>query len=201
MLGVVCGCVMPKTPGELVGAYHISGALTENSCGTAALPAADRLSFDVEIRRNKSEGLWIRDAPPPHSGRLDQDGSFAFEFTTSYAIQGSTKEPAEAATGVDPAKLADPTLIDTADQQAMQHCQLSVQESVQGMLLRSSLPDAGATETATARSSDEADLMGDNQITIRATAGSNCRMVLAAQNGPFDQLPCHARYELKGELK
>ncbi|MFI5306419.1 MAG: hypothetical protein ACHQ53_03640 [Polyangiales bacterium] len=53
------GCTMPQTPGDLVGSYHISAELSDNSCGDAALPAAQHLSFDVDIRSDKhGGGYW-----------------------------------------------------------------------------------------------------------------------------------------------
>jgi hypothetical protein len=200
-LGSICGCTVPKTPGELVGAYHITGQLTDNSCGTSALPAANSLSFDVEIRQDHGAGLWVRDMPPPHSGRLNDDGSFGFEFTTSYAISGMPNQPA-ATTDVDPAKLADPTLVDTLDQQALKSCQLSVDETIDGTLLREASADAGTGTSSKASSSSSAgpDLVADNEIAIQAAAGSSCDMVLAAQGGPFKTLPCSAHYDLKGQL-
>jgi hypothetical protein len=192
--------MMPKTPGELVGAYHIEGKLTENTCGAQALPAANQLSFNVQVRDNKGEGLWVRDMPPPYSGRLDDDGSFAFDRTTSYDVQAMAKDPAEAASQTDPAKLADPSLVENADQAAMKHCRLAVDESVQGRLLRDSRQDGGVTKPAAA-SSATSDLVGDNEISIHAGSGADCKMALAAQGGPFEQLPCRAHYELKGDLK
>jgi hypothetical protein len=195
------GCAMPKRPGELVGAYHISGELTDNSCGSSALPAANRLSFDVEIRQDHGAGLWVRDMPPPHSGRLNDDGSFAFEFTTSYTVNTMPNE-ALATGDVDPAKLADPTLVEMQDRQAMQGCRLSVDESVNGMLHRDprSSADAGAVSKASSSTTGDPDLVADNEIAIQTVAGSSCEMVLAAQGGPFKSLPCSAHYDLKGEL-
>jgi hypothetical protein len=195
------GCTMPKTPGELVGAYHISGELTDNSCGSSALPAANRLSFDVEIREDHGAGLWVRDMPPPHSGRLNDDDSFAFEFTTNYTVNPMSSEQAAAAVDVDPAKLADPTLVDRQDRQATQGCRLSVNENVEGMLHRELRVSADAGTVSKASSSAAGpDLVADNAIAIQTVAGSNCEMVLAAQGGPFKTLPCSAHYDLKGEL-
>jgi hypothetical protein len=105
------------------------------------------------------------------------------------------KDATEAAIELDPAKAADPTLIDRADQNSMKQCQLTVNESVQGMLLRSLREDAGSGSGGAG-----SDLVANNEINIRAAAGSDCRLVLAAQSGPFDQLPCHAHYDLEGDL-
>jgi hypothetical protein len=192
--------MMPKTPGEFVGTYHITGDLTENNCGSQALPAPERLSFDVEIRANKGAGVWLRGSPPGFSGRLDHDGSFEFEFGTTYNVQPTNQDAPEAVNELDPNMFLDPNLIDMREQQAMQHCQLAVDESVAGNLLRVANPDAGVASDASASGAGDSDLVADNQISIHAGAGSNCRAALAAQNGPFEQLPCHASYKLAGKL-
>src|SRR5262245_27885065 len=98
------GCAMPdELPGELVGAYHIEGALMENACGSDAVPAADPLSFDVEVRVADGSGLWLAASPPAFPGRLENDGDFQFERQSSFNVNanGQQVDPAEVQTEMD----------------------------------------------------------------------------------------------------
>lgn len=195
------GCKMPEPPGELVGAYHITGKLTENTCGTDALPAVSRLSFDVQIRRNHGSGLWVRDKPPPFSGQLGADGHFLFELSNSYTVNGMASDPGQQLLAMDPTQLMDPTLVDRLDQQAMKSCRLTVDESIEGTLTRALIAeDAGGPSGASAASASMSDLVAENEIAIHAASGTSCDKVLAAQGGPFAALPCHAHYDLEGDL-
>jgi hypothetical protein len=196
----LCGCPQSNAPGKLVGSYHISGALTDNTCGSAALPAADHLSFDVDVREAKGAGYWVRSSPPPQGGQLDAAGNFTFELQNTYRLGGMTKEPVEALIDMDPEKLANPQVYDHLDQAQPPPCQLTVTERIKGTLLRDlrQLADGGTGPSSDAIGAD--DLVADNEITIRPAAGSDCKMVLAAQGGPFDALPCRAHYDLTGQL-
>jgi hypothetical protein len=188
--------MLPKARGELVGAYQVEGELTDNSCGKQALPAPAHLSFHVELRNDKGEGLWVRDAPPPFSGSLDDKGYFSFDTSNSYMVAGNNvQEPADQIIQAAPEQLTDPELFDRLDQQANKNCGLAVDQSVHGRVLRDV---TGTTDGADTSSGD--DLTADNDIEIRSTSGSDCSRVLAAQGGPFDQLPCKAHYALTGEL-
>jgi len=190
-----------QQPGELVGTYHVSAELSDNSCGQDALPAAQHLSFDVDIRRDKAgSGYWSRGAPPARSGELDADGYFSFELQSTYAVGGGmmTKEPVETLIEMDPEKLANPQLVDQLDQAPQAPCQLSVSETVHGMLHRMlhALQDGG-----TGGSSSSDDLVAAEDISMRGVSGTSCMIVLASQGGPFDALPCKAHYDLTGALK
>jgi hypothetical protein len=195
---VASGCTVPKPPGVLVGAYHIEGTLRENSCGHAALPAVDEFAFDVEVRKDeKGRGIWVGKEPPPHYGRLDENGEFSFELENSYALDTSSAQPFEGLGDVDPALFADPELYERLDQQGTQRCTLIVAQSMNGTLLRD---NAGSDSTKDASVQDSADLVGENAIVMHAAPGSHCQPVLTTYGGPFDELPCKARYELSGEL-
>jgi hypothetical protein len=203
---VLCACQVPDPPGDLVGAYHIDGELTDNTCGSDALPAADPLTFDVEIRKDKQgHGLWVRDTPPPRVGSLHSDGSFDFSVESAYDVPMTTSTATDTMfqQDPDPAKAADPEAIDRSETQAMQPCRLLVDETIHGTMLRvESATDAGTNADAStnADAGTGSDLTGENQIAIRAQAGSTCNRVLASQGGPFLALPCQAHYKLTGTL-
>lgn len=202
------GCTAPESVGKLVGAYRIEGALVENGCGSAAVPAADPLRFGVEVRLDdKGRGYWLLAMPPAHSGRLDDDGDFVFELESSFDIgaNAGTAEPPEVQTTMDIEALADPERFVRDDQVRNQACRLLITERVSGQLLRKLDPDAGTSvssaEPALADAEDsDADLVGENEIAFRAGSGSDCAMVLERNGGPFRALPCSVRYEIEGEL-
>jgi hypothetical protein len=193
---------MPEPPGELVGAYQIEGALTENTCGSRALPAIDPLSFAVEIREQDRQGLWLRDTPPARPGRLDEDGSFEFTFESRYPVTTTTESRLESLIEADAEKLADPAAYEDLDSMQSTPCLLLVDERVSGRLLRDSRPaqDGDPEGARDAGADEEDDLVGENSIDIRAAGGTDCDLVLEAQGGPFLELPCRAHYQLSGEL-
>jgi hypothetical protein len=194
---------MPQEPaGELVGAYRIRGALMENSCGSAALPAADPLNFDVQIRTQNGSGLWLVAAPPPQLGSLTNDGDFRFERQSSYEV--GERMPVELLVEMDIERLSDPEAARQLGDDGGQPCRLTVDERVSGTLLRDSREEDsdGADEAADDEraGSSGADLIGENEIAVRVAAGTDCRASLEDNGGPFERLPCEVRYELEGEL-
>jgi hypothetical protein len=198
---VGCGCAMPQErAGELVGAYRINGELLENTCGSAALPAADPLRFQVEVRRQGGSGLWFVSAPPPHLGSLADDGDFSFERQSTYDL--GARQPIELLVETDIERLADPEAAQQLGDDAARPCRLAVSERVAGTLLRDSVADDGQAEAADEAESGTrsgVDLVGENEIAVRVASG-DCRPSLEANGGPFERLPCEVRYELEGEL-
>jgi hypothetical protein len=197
----LCACKAPEPPGDLVGAYHITGALTDNSCGSAALPAASTLSFDVQIRESEGSAYWVQNAPPARSGELDADGSFTFELQSTYQVGGAMPmDPVEALIEMDPSKLANPQVYDQLDAPPTLPCQLTVAEHVRGRLNRTQSADGGGAAGADDAGTGAADdLQADNDIDLHAASG-DCSALLATQGGPFQALPCTAHYDLTGTL-
>jgi hypothetical protein len=191
-------CAVPKIPGKLVGAYHIEGKLLENTCGTAALPASGTLSYDVEVRQDEEgRGIWRLAMPPVHFGTLTPEGAFAFEVRQNYRVGVASQEPLEMLGELDPEALANPELVEQLDQAGAQKpCTLAVVQRIEGNLFQVQDGDAGINDVEA-----KADLTGEDEIAIRAAPGSVCTQVLTTYGGPFDELPCSARYALEGELK
>jgi hypothetical protein len=194
---------MPQEPaGDLVGAYRIRGDLLENSCGSAAVPAADPLNFNVQIRTENGAGLWLAAAPPPQPGSLSNDGDFRFERQAVYEV--GERKPVELLVEMDIERLSDPEAAQQLGDDSGRPCQLIVAERVAGTLLRDSLENADdeaddeADEERAASSG--ADLIGENEIEMRVAAGSDCSPSLEQNGGPFERLPCTVRYDLEGEL-
>jgi hypothetical protein len=189
-------CAMPQPPGELVGAYHIEGALTENQCGEEALPATDPLTFDVQIRRDERSGYWLQGMPPARAGRLTDDGAFSFELQQIYDVPTTTGTPSdEPFLTSDPEAAADPERFDRQEAASRAACRLTITEKVEGSVLRE-----GGSGVHRSAKDDSPDLVGENAIVIAPVSGGNCARVIRAGGGPFDQLPCRASYELTGQL-
>jgi hypothetical protein len=193
---MVVACTMPEPPGELVGAYHIEGALTENQCGSEALPANDPLSFDVQIRRDERSGYWLQGMPPARAGRLGKDGSFAFELQQVYDVPTTTGTPSdEPYLTSDPEAAADPERFDREESASRAACRLTITEKVQGSVLRE-----GGSGVHRSDADDSPDLVGENAIIIAPESGGNCLRATRAGGGPFEKLPCRASYDLTGQL-
>src|SRR5262245_2234205 len=91
------GC-QPKSQasGDLIGVYEITGALVNNSCGQAALPAENPLRFEVQIRRDAGVGYWQIDKRAASPGELEDDGSFLFtNAQTSLVYSGRSPRDLE----------------------------------------------------------------------------------------------------------
>jgi hypothetical protein len=196
-------CAMPgELPGELVGAYRINGALMENSCGSAALPAADPLRFDVEIRSQDQSGLWLVSSPPGHPGSLAANGEFSFTRESTYDVGGQVRQPTELLIEMDIERLADPAVAQELGEDRTRPCRLNVRERISGRLLRDSIADAdgGARERSVVDDDElDADLIAENEIAVRVASG-DCSASLDENGGPFERLPCQVRYDLEGEL-
>ena len=202
VLLTLCGCAMPKPPGELVGSYSVQGALTKNECGRDALPAADPLLFDVEIRHEDQAGYWLQGMPPAFPGHYGDDGAFAFELESTYDVDAKMGEPLDALSAMDSEALANPATYDALQAPAAQPCILRVVERIAGQVLASAggNADAGAGDAVVGAEMPR-DLVADNDISISAMSGGDCARVLHANGGPFAALPCGAHYDLVGTIK
>jgi hypothetical protein len=196
---IAIGCKMPEPPGELLGSYHVEGELKVNECGSEALPAADPLSFDVQIRRDARMGYWLQGMPPARAGHVGDDGSFSFALEQAYDVPTSEQAGADdAVLNMDPDDLRDPSYYEKLDKQRSSACRLTISEKVEGSMLRTLLDDT-VHESGTA-SDDDPDLVGVNEITMSPDSAASCARVLKDNGGPFDQLPCTAHYDLTGKL-
>lgn len=172
-----------------MGDYSVTGTLVDHTCGKQALPAADPMLFQVELREDAGLGYWIV-RPPARSGTLSADGAFHFELESSQNVAAAptaAPEP-DPEREVDPGLAADPDRFETMA--AVAHCTLLVHETIRGSVSR---PDADAGDIHVA-----GDLTGDNEIEVRAASNTDCDFVLEAQGGIWEQLPCQVSYKLEG---
>lgn len=193
----ICGCKRGNAvaTGNLVGVYQIEGALIVNTCGTAALPTLNPLRFKVQISKDGSVGYWQIDKRGAQAGLLEDDGRFRFfDEKTSLVGQGQTVR-----TDLQPQDFlsSDPDF----DLKSTKKCLMTVRETIEGQLARV-LGDAGVdVDGGSTGSGGNEDLRADNTIEVMPTPESDCSASLRALGGPFNALPCHARYVLEGELE
>ena len=200
-----------EPPGELVGEYAIRGTLLENTCGDEALPANERLDFNVQIRDDGVQALWLLN-PPARPGTLSDDGKFDFESESLFPVQ-SSQVSAPVPFTADPEAFTSEEDLDRLDPAAgaSNPCTLIIVERMRGSIFRDL--EGPRVPAAEPDSEDEAaegdpiieplassDLIANNEIIIRAANGSDCALVMQAHGGPFEALPCQARYDVEGDL-
>lgn len=192
LLAIAGGACQAKPPGDLVGDYAINAELMENTCGDAALPLADALEYRVQVRRDGRTAYWMIGSPPGNQG-VYSGGEVSFEREERFMV-GDDSEPVDpelaeldpiALYGYDP---FDPT---AEPDDGETFCTLIVRESIDATVL---LEDGSEADD------DELALEGINTIEMSATRDSECRSVLEAAGGPFEQLPCAAEYQIRGTL-
>jgi hypothetical protein len=187
------GCMRQSQPkGDLLGAYAVSGALTENSCGQTGLPTANPLAFVAELRDVEGITTWQVEKRPAYSGVLESDGDYRF---VSEQVLAMGQQLA-------PRQNLDPSDFDSLDPDfdlERRNCVLLIKESMSGRLNRMLDADGGVT-AGSADGGATVDLSGDNTIEVAAAADTNCSAVLAANGGGFLTLPCFAHYSLEGTL-
>src|SRR5688572_28164830 len=120
---LLSGCEQPEYPGEPVGTFHVTGALRSNACGSTAVPALDRIEFDVELRRESGAGYWRRVDAPIVVGTFDDIAS-EFSFRSVRQLPVIAPEPDLMVRG----------------------CTLEQREEVRGTVAWAAVPDAGAPD-------------------------------------------------------
>jgi hypothetical protein len=186
----VCGCEPPVYPGDSLGTFDVVGALEENTCGSAAVPALDPLTFSVELRRQGALAYWRMTKQPLTTGVVMSSG--ALRFRTETWIPVLADEPALGYPGC--------ALVQTEE----------VEVTVDGVETET---DAGAgtdggvvagdasvraTDGGVVEDVEPRTLAGDNVITFAPDPASDCTPLLASLGGPWLALPCAVRYELTG---
>lgn len=171
------GCEQPGYPGQSIGSFHVVGALESNACG-AAVPALDRIEFDVELRAESGAGYWRRVDAPIVTGTYDDEES-AFEFRSTIQIPVIAPEPDLMVRG----------------------CTLEQREEVRGIVEWAVPPDAGAPDPDAGdqpQALEAESLAGLSTIAFSPTPGSDCTATTAPAGGPFAALPCLVEYDLDG---
>lgn len=67
----------PHQPGEMLGAFSVTGKLGDDSCGADALSAPTNWDFNVKLSRDGSTLYWLN-GREAIVGDIDQRGRFAF---------------------------------------------------------------------------------------------------------------------------
>lgn len=186
------GCLLPEEqPGELVGEYAIASELSDNTCGELALPAPIGVDYTVELRAEEGKAYWVLAEPPPHVGILRNNGQLEFRAERIWSV-GAARRQSQSLAEMDPLALYmhDPT----APQAEPSPCTLRISELVRGTVLR----DLEGRYGTDASGGD--DFVGENELAISSASGAGCSIVLMSSGGPFERLPCAARYALHGTL-
>lgn len=202
MLLVALAACAPQYPGEPVGSFHVVGALVENTCGPAAVPAFDPLVFDVEVRADRGQGFWRRPMLPVVSGTYGRDGAFRFSSATQTKILDPIEElglpgcfvtQTEVVSGrVRPEDPDAGALGDGGDDARMADAGQTIDAGSDGGAHADADADAGPGTMA---------LEGDNTVELVPIAGSVCGPATSAEGGPFLALPCSIHYTLTGTAR
>jgi hypothetical protein len=204
--GSSAGCVKPGgQSGELVGSYAIDGALTDNTCGQAALPAKNPLLYTTELRAQDGAATWRVQKQGSASGSLGSAGDFHFQTQQTQDLGTTTVVNQDLQAGDLLSGRADPDL-------TRRHCILVTIDTLSGVVHKRlaetldgggsvEVPDASAATSDAGAGTNQPDLVGDETVQIMAATGADCSAALAIQGGPYTILPCGLHYRLEGTLQ
>jgi hypothetical protein len=216
LVSVACAaCDVPDLPGEEVGTYQITGALLENECGEAAVPALARVTFPAELRNDRGQALWRRPDAPLATGRISRDGHYLFELEVRHPVTAETslgpvectlrqrdrldvslRDPADGADGgveSDAGPASDG--VDAGNDEGDAGPASDGVDAGNDEGQDAARSDAGAAE----RGSRARRLVGTHDVEMAADDALACEPLKVASGGPFLALPCRVRYSLTGE--
>lgn len=174
----------PGTP------YHITGALTANSCAPGFDPV-NPIVFTASFRNEGSIAYWRVGEQVWIPGTLGRDGDFHFTLRTDVEVYGPTP-------GTDPD--LDP---------GSPGCVVTMVESIDGRFIEVPAGDAGAADAGVSDAAQDPDAGDAGATTIRVMdatnrielvpfAGTECSRALLVNGGSFPSLPCSATYTMEG---
>jgi hypothetical protein len=157
--------------------YEITVALESNSCGSNAPLLEDGLRYRAQLQPEPPRASWkVLPKGAPIDGTFDEDeGAFRFRVVQTLNLDGIDAGPGQLA------------------------CTVLREEILEGTL-REDAADAGADAASASTVDDDPPLTGEHRIGFSADSNGSCRGV-SGPLGPFDRLPCEARYKVTGEPK
>jgi hypothetical protein len=173
-------------PGDVVGAYVVRMQLADNSCGAGVVLDEDR--YTAELRAGQPpRGFWRVPRFPPLEGRYE-DGGFRFTFA-------EVRELGSADAGTSGCTVFREELLEGTVVRPLPAAERDAAEGDGG--------DAGLVTATDNAARDDAGpsqppLRGQHRISFRTNPEGRCRDHMGPL-GPFERLPCSARYELTGE--
>ncbi len=163
-----------ELPGESVGTFQVTGTLTENACGPAAVPALNTIEFPVDIRNRKGEAIWRRPQAPLASGTTDGKGNYHFDFSTSVVVSWGVPQI---------------------------QCHLDQKETISVHIEGPETTAADAGTESDGGINAQQTLEGNHTIDLIPVNALNCPGALAIEGGPFLALPCRLEYDLNGTTR
>lgn len=176
VLTLTCVALLPscseQLPGEVVGAYDVVWQLEENSCGPAqGYLPADGARFAIELRAEGTRAFWRVPSPGP----APREGTYdqgSFRFELG---------PFPHELGNGDAGTAGCTVL-------------------QKDVLVGRIEAADESARGDAGQSSRTRLVAELEVTFRSDVNGRCRDVRGPL-GPFDAIPCSARYSLLGSQR
>lgn len=216
-LAACAGCVQ-EVPGEPVGAYDLVAALVENQCGQEALPVLAEVRFPVELREDDGRAVWRRKGAPLYYGVIGATGEYTFVSEIAVEV------PLGGATSPEPPDWNDVFTEDPDSAAGASTCILVRREEIKvtpriatdggisdgsvGDPADGATVDAGDAGTSDAGTSDAGtsdaeapDLEGTHRIEVLPIGTAACAPLLRIEGGPFEALPCTARYRITGSSR
>ncbi|MFW5926209.1 MAG: hypothetical protein ACOCV4_08570 [Myxococcota bacterium] len=189
MLGVLVGSACtPEYPGETAGTFTVTGRLDENTCGSDAVPAADPLVFDVELRREDGQAWWRRPDAPLVDGTVDADGVYRFRF--QQVITVLEPDAGQPGCALEQSDQVEVSLTEIARDAGTTDAETTATDA--------ETTTTDAETTTTDAGAPPSTLEGQQHVEMAPTAGSDCQSILATAGGPFHALPCTIVYTLEG---
>jgi hypothetical protein len=154
-------------------AYDVTIALQSNTCGSNALPLQDGLTYAVQFEPEAPRATWkvLPKGSPIQGSYNEDDGKFRFMVAQTLDLDGM-----DAGIG-------------------QLRCTVIRTETLTGTFTPERA-DAGVD----AGEDTPLALEGEHVIGFTADSNGSCRGA-SGPLGPFDRLPCEAKYELAGEPK
>jgi hypothetical protein len=158
---------------ETTDVYQITETLESNTCGSNALPLQDGTRYRVQLKPDPPRASWkvVPKGATVYGSYDPDDGKFHFSVAQTLSLDGM-----DAGMG-------------------QLQCTVIRTETLTGTL---TAQDAGVDAGVDAGEDDA--LRGEHAIEFTADSNGSCRGA-SGPLGPFDRLPCAAKYAISGVPK
>lgn len=168
-----------ERPGQPVGVFEASGLMVEQSCGSA-IPAADPLELDFELRNEAGGRAYWQSPGGPLFAGIQNDDEYTFTVSRSWTV-------------IQPDRF-----------RGYVGCSVTQRDTFR-VLIDEVADETDQTEDVTDEAVEETTptpalyaVSGSQMTEIVPLSGSNCTPAVTALGGPFLALPCRVEYVLTG---